>query len=76
MPKRKKKLLIAFDDSIDEVIDQLLEVEKQVYTNKLQSWELYCQKKRAFIHENSHQFRTSFLNGYHALMNEIKKTSR
>jgi len=75
MPKSNKKKEVVyqtFDQKIDEVVDQLLEAEKQVYTNKLQSWEIYCQKKRVFMHESMQQFRKSLLNGYQALIREIK----
>lgn len=60
---------------IDQVVDYLIEQEKEHYTSKLESFASYKEKFRKRAEDTLHQFKDHFFNGYNILLNELKKTS-
>lgn len=75
--KKKEKTAVAeqetsFESVVDGLAEAVVEELKDEHVNELDPFEHYAQKIRGKIHTDLNIFRSRFVKGYNALMEEIQ----
>ena len=62
-----------FEDQVKRFADDQLEKEKEYYHSNLESWNLYSERKKQRVADETINFSKSFLRGYQSLIDYIQK---